>query len=64
MHTYWGPAYYAYFYLLSYAAVLIKFTYYAQNHAQEELCLVITICIQIFMYKSPLIVDNVKRLQC
>ena len=29
------------FYLLCYAAVLIKFTYYAQNYAQEyELCLV------------------------
>ena len=28
-------------YLLCYAAVLIKFTYYAQNYAQEkELCLV------------------------
>ena len=24
------------FYLLCYAAVLIKFTYYAQNYAQEE----------------------------
>ena len=37
-------------YLLCYAAVFIKFTYYAQNYAQEKLCLAyITICIQIFM---------------
>ena len=44
------------FYLLCYATVLIKFTSYAQNYAQEELCL--TICIQILMNKSPLIVET------
>ena len=51
------------FYLLCYAAVLIKFTYYAQYYAkEEELYLsIITICIQIFMNKSQLIVENVEN---
>ena len=39
------------FYLLCYAAVLIKFTYYAQNYAQEkELCLVYFHCfIRVYL---------------
>ena len=53
-----------FFHPLCYAAVLIKFTYYAQNYAQEyELCLVIiTIYLQICMNKSLLIADNLERL--
>ena len=55
------------FYLLCYVAVLIKFTYYAQNYAQElELCLAYYlpyIYVQICMNKSLLILaDNLERL--
>ena len=53
------------FYLLCYAAVLIKFTYYAQNYAQENKnCAYsfITICIQICMNDPLLISDNLERL--
>ena len=53
------------FYVLCYAAVLIKFTYYAQNYAQEqEMCLVCFhyLYVQIFVNKSLLIIDNLERL--
>ena len=49
------------FYLLCYAAVLIKFTYYAQNYAQEkELCLVYFHCLCTNLHE--LIADSLERL--
>ena len=44
-------------YLLCYAAVLIKFTCYAQNYADS-----LTINIQIYMNKSLFVADNLERL--
>ena len=49
------------FYLLCYAAVLINFTCYAQNYAQEkELCLVYFYCLYTNLHE--LIADSLERL--
>ena len=45
--------------------MLIKFTYYAQNYAQEELCLVYFHYLRMYkicVNKSLLIADNLERL--
>ena len=49
------------FYLLCYVVVLINFTYYAQNYAQEkELCLVYFHCLYTNLHE--LIADSLERL--